>query len=145
MNATLMLGLALLVGAPIKDGPKKDEPTIVGEWVVESMVAEGMPAPKDELGIVFSFSKEGQLTVHENKGGKEEAGKYTIDLKKKPSEMDLIPPEKVKDKTILAIVKIEGDTLTICADRKGNRPTEFTSTPENKTMLLVLKRVKKEK
>jgi uncharacterized protein (TIGR03067 family) len=143
MNATLMLGIALLVGAPIKEADKKEELSVVGDWVAESATMAGMEEPKRDKTMLFTFTKEGKLIVNER--GRDEAGGYTIDTKKKPMEMDLIPPEKVKDQNLLAIFKLEKDTLTICASREGKRPTDFTSTAENKQMLVVLKKVKKEK
>lgn len=144
MNASLLLGLALVIGAPAKEPPKKEEPSIVGEWFAESAVMAGMPAPKAPDMMKFNFTKDGELIVREG-GNKDEAGKYTLDPKKKPMEMDLIPPARSKEMNILAIYKLEGDTLTICAARQGKRPTEFASTAENQCMLLVLKRAKKEK
>ena len=145
MNTSLVLSLALIVGAPAKEAPKKEEPSVVGEWVAESGVVAGEVMPKNEKLPTFIFTKDGKLTVVEgNKKDKDDTGGYKIDTTKKPAELDLIPPPAVKDRNILAIFKIEGDTLTICAKRDGTRPTEFVSTKENQAMLIVLKRVKKD-
>ena len=44
------------------------------------------------------------------------------------------------------IVKLSGDTLTICAGQKGRpHPKEFKSTKEDLTILQEFKRVKKDK
>ena len=49
-----------------------------------------------------------------------------------------------KDKTIKAIYKIDGDTMTICyALDAGDRPTKFESKPDTKQFLAVYKREKK--
>ena len=39
MSPSLLVGLALAVGAPAPKGPPKKDPPIVGEWVAQSAVA----------------------------------------------------------------------------------------------------------
>ncbi len=144
MNATLMLGLALVVSAPIKDPPKKDEPSIVGEWFAQSGVAAGVPLPPPKEALKFTFTKDGKLLIKE--GTKGDEGKYKSDATKKPAELDLIPPEDKPKPTLSAIYKLEDDKLIICMlrDGSGKRPTSFESTKDNGYMLLTFTRAKKE-
>jgi uncharacterized protein (TIGR03067 family) len=147
MYASVLIGLTVTVAAPApKEAPKK-EATIIGEWVGEKMVAGGQerPAPKD--GITFTFSADGKMTVKEAARGKSEDISYKIDAKKDPREIDMMPPEKGNAGTfpsITGIYKIEGDTLTICFSVAGTRPTAFASPAGTMTMLMTLKRLKKE-
>ena len=72
MFASLLVGLAVTVGAqdkkdpPAKDPPAKDAP-IVGEWVGEKAVAGGMERPVPAGGITFKFGADGSLSVTEGK------------------------------------------------------------------------------
>src|SRR5262245_51265617 len=101
MQTTLVLGLAVLLGAPgPKDAPKK-EPTIVGEWTGKSATTGGMALPVPQGGITFTFSVDGKVTIQEPGWGKAgEAGSYKIDAKAAPTEIDLIPPEARNEPTI---------------------------------------------
>src|SRR5689334_11317131 len=111
MNATLMLGLAMVVGAPIKDPPKKEEPSIIGEWFGQSGVAEGTPLPLPKEAMKFTVVKDGKLLVKE--GNKTDEGTYKIDTTKEPARLDLIPPEGKNKRMISAIYKNEDDELSI--------------------------------
>jgi uncharacterized protein (TIGR03067 family) len=143
MCASLLLGVILAVGGvDAKDPPKKDAPSIEGEWDGEKAVRGGMERPVPDGGIKVTFTKDGKLVVKE--GNKDpETGTYTIDAKKSPAEIDLTPPKE--DGTRKGIFKIEGDTLTIClADKDaGDRPSKFESPEGTNIMLITLKRVKK--
>jgi uncharacterized protein (TIGR03067 family) len=144
MNAVL-IGLALTLGAPgVKDTPKKDPASIVGEWVGEKAVSGGKEKPVPEGGISFTFTADGKLMVTEGKREKPDAGSYKIDSKKNPAEIDIMPPPDKKEPTIHGIYKIDGDTLTICIGHETDRPTKFESPEGAKTMLMILKRAKKQ-
>jgi len=142
MYASVLIGLAVSIAAPAPKEPPKKEATIVGEWVGEKMVAGGKdrPAPKGE--VTFTFSADGKMTIKEREKA-EEAG-YKIDAKKEPPEIDITPPEREKAGTFAGIYKIDGDTLTICFSIGGARPTAFASPEGTMTMLMTLKRAKKE-
>jgi len=148
MYSSLMLGLAITLGAPAtKDSPKKDPPTIVGEWVGEKAITGGKEKPVPEGGIDFTFTDDGKLTVREgtrNDAASFKTGSYKIDAKKNPAEIDIMPPPDKKEPTIQGIYKIEGDTLTLCIGHDTDRPTKFESPAGAKTMLMILKRAKKE-
>jgi uncharacterized protein (TIGR03067 family) len=148
MYTSLLTGLALLVAAPgPKDAPKK-EPTIVGEWVGEKAVSGGMELPVPKGGITITFTKDGVVAVVEGGRAKPDNGSYKVDPKKDPPEIDLIPPDNKKEPTVLGIYKLDGDTLTLCFDRGGggasDRPKKFESPAGSSTIVMTLKRGKKD-
>ena len=140
MSTQLLVGLALVVGAPaLKPTPKvPDPPSLVGEWVVESWIADGEPEPC--AGRTVTFSKGGAFVAHEN-GEHLGAGTFTCDPKSDPAEVDMAEggsPDPGK-----GIWKLEGDTLTLCmpADPKEPRPTAFAAPPGSERILVTFKRV----
>ena len=118
-----------------------DMKALVGRWTVT----------KAELGgeDVFNIAKDLKLEILE--GGKytsklgdgQEDGSLSLDPVTPPKRMDLKPISGPgKGKTIKAIYKLEGDTLTVCyAD--GPRPTKFATKSGTTELLMVYKREKK--
>ena len=148
MFPSLLVGLAVAIGAqekkdpPAKDPPAKDNP-IVGEWVGEKAVAGGMERPVPEGGITFKFGADGSLAVTEGKRDKADNGTYKTDPKKTPAEIDIVPPADKNEPTVEGIYKVDGDTLTLCFGRgKGARPTKFESPEGSQTIVITLKRKK---
>lgn len=148
MQASFAVGLALVLAAPgTKDAPKKDPPSLVGEWVGEQAVAGGMTLPVPDGGIVFTFAADGTLSVREGNRSKPDAGSYKADPKKDPSEIDLMPPPDKKEPMLQGIYKLDGDTLTLCFSRTGQgaeRPKKFESPEGSELIVMTLKRVKKD-
>ncbi len=144
MYPSLLLGVALAVAAPgVKDPPKKkDLPTIHGEWTVESITIGGMALPRQQAGgpEKFEFAPDGTMTVRMSAGGvpKNEVGRYTLDEKKSPPEIDLVPDVAGKEMTMLGIFKLDGDTLTLCVGEK--RPAQFETVAGELSILLTFKR-----
>lgn len=144
MYASALVGLAVLVAAPApKDTPKKD-PGIVGEWIAQEMVAGGLKVSMPAGNFTFQFAPDGKLIVKEPTKAKPEESTYSVDAKKTPNEIDLIPLPQEKTPTMPGIFKIEGDTLTICFTPMGERPKSFESKAGTVTMLLTFNRVKKD-
>jgi len=146
MYQSILVGLAVAVAAPApKEAPKK-EATIVGEWVGEKAVSGGKEMPVPPGGVSFGFNADGTLTIAEGGRGNAKTGSYKIDPKKNPPEIDLIPPADKKDETILGIYKLDGDTLTLCFQKggPGGRPTKFESPEGERTVVITMKRVKKD-
>ncbi|HEX3152579.1 MAG TPA: TIGR03067 domain-containing protein [Gemmataceae bacterium] len=147
MTTSLLVGLALIVGAPAPKDAKKDAPTVVGDWVSDSIIDRGDADPNPGK-LTLTMTADGKLTIKE---GKEEPEKlqYTVDSKKDPAEIDILEPvdnavgNGMKTHTIPGIYKLEGDTLIICISHKNDRPKTFTSTKADRTVLITLKRIKK--
>jgi len=143
MTPAVLFGLVLAVGAPGgNDAPKKEAPSVVGEWDGEKAVRGGMERPIPDGGVKVTFTADGKFLFKE--GSKEEGtGSYKVDATKTPGEIDITPPKE--DGPHIGIFKIDGDTLTICLAEKGStdRPTKFESPDGSNNMLVTLKRVKK--
>jgi len=142
----LLIGLAMLVAAPApKAPPKKDPPSLVGEWIPESVIHGGKPHP-NEPGTMITFTAEGKCLTKEGKDEKPDEMSYQINAKKDPPELDLIEPDGGMNpqKLMPGIYKIEGDTLTLCLSLNQKRPTEFASPAGSDVILITLKRAKKD-
>ena len=148
MFSSLTLALAFTVSAPaVKEPPKKEAPSIVGEWEGVEAVRGGQAAPVPAGGITMQFTADNKVIIGEGGRDKKEQGSYKVDSSKSPMEIDLIPPANIKDKSLLGILKFEEDKVIICFAGGGagaDRPTKFESTAGGKEMLMTLKR-KKEK
>jgi uncharacterized protein (TIGR03067 family) len=128
------------------DDAKKLLKELEGSYAPVSMTRSGEPAP-DEFLKTVSFSIKGDtITVSFKKGEKGEDKEATIvvDPAQKPIAIDMTPKEGPDaGKPMLGIIKVEKENLTICwADRSdsADRPKEFSSTKENKHLLIVMKK-----
>jgi uncharacterized protein (TIGR03067 family) len=143
---TTVLVLALTLGAPaLKD--KETTPSLVGEWVVESVTSNGASVSVTG-GMRYIFTPDGQWLIRREgmelilDGG---TRGYSVDPKPNTPTVDLITTRiKGPETRLFGIYKIEGDTLTICGTRTkgGDRPTKFESLEGSNTTLYVLKRPK---
>jgi uncharacterized protein (TIGR03067 family) len=137
----LLAGLACLVAAPAaKDPPKKEPPTLVGMWIGETGIKGGKPSPPEDASM--EFGKDGTLVFKEK--GREIAGSYKTDAKASPARLDFTLGAGGQNISLQGIYKIDGDTLTICFTFMGDRPTKFESPDGSMTMLITLKRPKKD-
>jgi len=86
--------------------------------------------------LTMSFKEEGKTD--------EKSATITVDASKKPIHIDLKPADgPKKDELVLGVLEVGEDTLKLCwNDGPKKRPTDATSTKENKNFLITLKRVK---
>jgi uncharacterized protein (TIGR03067 family) len=138
----LLLTLAMAIAAPMPKESK--EPTIVGEWTVETMAMGGKSEPA-KFPFKLVFAKDGTFVMDKGPKGPRDVSKYTHDPKKAPAELDVHPPKEFADAgKMLGIYKIEGDSLTIALGVLDERPTKFESPPKSLVTVFVCKRVKKD-
>ncbi|HEX3152577.1 MAG TPA: TIGR03067 domain-containing protein [Gemmataceae bacterium] len=142
MTSSLLIGLAVVVAAPApKEAPKKDMPTLVGVWNVESAI-KGGKADNSPPGGTVEFMPDGKMAIKEN--GKDINGTFTSDAKKEQPEIDLNLEAGGMTVKMLGIYKLDGDKLLICLNFMGDRPTKLESPDGALTVLLTLKRTKKD-
>jgi uncharacterized protein (TIGR03067 family) len=133
--------LALAVAAPaLKDKPKPAPPSIVGTWVVETMVVGGQPRVLGADREHWVFNADGSRTAGPG-DTVTRRGTYTIiDPKATPLALDLTAQPSALH---LCIFRIDGDTLTLNLGNVGDaRPTTFESPAGTKHVLRVFKRVR---
>lgn len=124
------------------DATEKDLKALVGKWKVEKAELGGNDAMALFKGLTLEISKDGKYTVV--LGDLKDSGKLVLDPSKIPAEMSITGIEGPnKDKTIKAIYKLDGDTVTICyALTGGDRPAKFEA-KEAQHFLAVYQREKK--
>jgi RNA polymerase sigma-70 factor (ECF subfamily) len=133
------LALADKPAAAGKDEAPKDEEKILGTWALVSIAEGGEKAPEAKIrGAQVTFTADGKMTVKQ--GEQEQEFTYKLSPAQKPKEFS---GTNAQGRTVLGIYKLDGDTLTVCYDRGGDRPAEFASNEGTKVVLEVLKRVKK--
>jgi uncharacterized protein (TIGR03067 family) len=138
----LFVGLALIAAAPApKPDSKKDPPTPIGVWSVESALKGGRKDTSPP-GSTMELTAEGKMVLHEN--GKDISGTYKTDPKKDPAELDLTLDAGGAMVTMQGIYRIEGETMMVCLTFMGDRPKTFDSPDQAPQVLLTLKRVKKD-
>jgi RNA polymerase sigma factor (sigma-70 family) len=118
----------------------KDEKKILGTWKLVSYEEGGQKAPKEKIeGARVIIAAGGKMTM-EHADGNVTRGTCKFDHTQKPRQFDFTNDKK---RTMPGIYKLDGDTLTVCYDRSGDRPTEFASKDGSTVVLQVLKREKK--
>lgn len=121
----------------------KKDPT-AGNWVIESVTRDG----KADAALKNGQRKhtDGTYTMARVTDSAKPfaTGTYTIDTTKSPITIDLKPKGGTYDgKTLLGIVKVDGDTLTIAFAEPGkDRPKAFESKEGSGVVLAVHKKAK---
>lgn len=141
MHPTTLLSLALALAASQPKTPPKDadQPSLLGEWSVETRVRGGMVNFLAKP-LVLDFTADGKVIFREY--GKEiGTSKFTADSSKTPAELNWTLADGELPRP--GIYRIEKDTLTFCVDHAGTRPTKFESPDGSQVGLWTLKRVKK--
>jgi uncharacterized protein (TIGR03067 family) len=144
-----LLALPLAVAAPLpKDPPKKEPPSLVGEWVLESRTTGGVVGPPFTLsgGLRYTFPADGECVVSPGPGVPPGRYSFAADPKADPPALALRRPGPRAEMAVDGIYKVEGDTMTLCWDHApgGARPKAFESPAGTQVRLYVFKRVKKE-
>jgi RNA polymerase sigma factor (sigma-70 family) len=121
-----------------KDEAPKDEEKILGTWALVSSEEGGQKAPEEVIKESRVIIAAGKMTS--KRGEEEKEFTYQLDPSRKPKEFSATNDQ---GRTLLGIYKLDGDTLTVCFDRGGERPTEFASKEGTTVVLEVLKREKK--
>ena len=144
--AAILLGASL--AAADDAAARKFLKELEGNYTPVSMTRGGESAP-DEFVKGISFAIKGDtLTVRfqSAKKAEDKAATLVVDPGQKPAAIDMTARDGDNaGKPILGIVKVERDTVTLCwADdaARADRPKEFSSTKENKNLLIVLRKAR---
>ncbi len=146
MRMLLLPAFLFAVLAPTATGDDKtdaDLKAMVGKWKIEKAELSGKDISDAIKEAKFEITAGGKYTLQI--GEEKDAGSFTIDPSKKPKEIDVKPTAgPLKDKTMKAIYKLDGDTMTVCYqhDADGKRPEKFESKDGTTHLLIVYKRMK---
>jgi uncharacterized protein (TIGR03067 family) len=137
VNAVTLLALALGPAAPALKEKAVPEPTLVGEWAVESVTVGGAPA---RLGSDrWVFRADGTMSIL-SQGKVLDSRDYAVGEKARVRALDLTE-RAGRGQTDPAVYRIEGDTLTLSVGHQaGGRPADLEPGP--KATVWVMKRVK---
>jgi uncharacterized protein (TIGR03067 family) len=144
-----VLALALLAACAVAfaaddDQAKKDLKALQGTWTYSKNVVNGKEASEDSLTDMTLTIKDNKWTVKKGDDVLLE-GTVKLDASKKPKAADwtITTEGALKDKTALAIYKIDKDTFEHCYGEE--RPGKFESKEDSKVTLQVFKREKAKK
>ncbi|HSQ55057.1 MAG TPA: TIGR03067 domain-containing protein [Gemmata sp.] len=130
-------------GAKPDDANAAELKALVGKWKVASAELGGKDITEHLKEMKFEIKAGGKYTAQV--GELKDDATFSVDLAKKPREMDVKPnggPQK--GKIVKAIYKLEGDTLIICYDHDHaeNRQSRFESKEGTTVLLITYKREK---
>jgi uncharacterized protein (TIGR03067 family) len=143
---TIATGLVVSVSSLCADdktpASQQPAPDVKGTWLPTDGVAAGQKLPDNVLSTTKLIMTPETYTVIV--GEQKEDGELKIDFAKKPATVDVRPTMGPnKGKMIPAIIEVTGDTMKVCYNTAGpDRPKDFTSTAENKFVLMTYKRQK---
>lgn len=142
--------LLLLVGAVAADEPPKKAPTaadvlrqLQGTWQIESWEDGGKALAEKELKLRTVFFGANILLIRRDEKVFRGGG-IRLDPAKAPATIDFIVREgDGKGEVMPGIYSLDGDTLKLCFDPKGNTtPKDFKPDPKDGFTLIVAKKPK---
>jgi uncharacterized protein (TIGR03067 family) len=141
-----LLSLSLFIAAFGICQAKDEKDATAGKWFIESVTRDGKEATA--LKGAIREHKDGSYKITPPKDSKAQpsGGTYTLDTSKTPVTIDMKAKGGTYDgKTLLGIVKVDGETMTICFAEPGkDRPTKFESTAGSGLVLAVHKQAKQD-
>jgi uncharacterized protein (TIGR03067 family) len=141
MQATLLLGAALTLGAPALKDKTPPAPSLVGEWVIEQATVGGQGPGVNPNPNRWVFRADGTHSILDSGGKSLSEGLYQAEPKAGSIDLDSsgMPPAV----PYLCIYKMDGDTLVLNVGwQKAPRPVAFESPMGSQCTLYVMKRVK---
>ncbi|MBA4188399.1 MAG: hypothetical protein C0467_10380 [Planctomycetaceae bacterium] len=150
MRAAIGMAVVFVAGLGFAAEDKK-EVKLEGTYLIVGIEAGGEKLPDEfvtkQPEAERTITIKGDKIIASKKDGKEDPATFKIDATKTPAEITITTKKPDKDETAYGIFKVEGDKLTICAiesEKATDRPKEFKTSKESKSLILILQR-KKEK
>jgi uncharacterized protein (TIGR03067 family) len=136
------LVLVLVISSVTWSGDAKDAGALQGTWLPSAAELGGKPFPDEVRKTIKLVIKGEKYTV--TVGDKVDQGTVKLNPSAKPKKMDITGTDGPnKDKTMLAIYEVNGDTLRVCYDLSGKSyPTEFKTKEGSQLFLVTYKREK---
>lgn len=129
----VLLSTLLVAAGPAESSLKSLE----GDWAVERMEQKGKKFPTD-LVLKVRLVVRGDIFTFVN-GQTEFTSRVTkFESTGEPRAIDLT--RDTDKQTVRGIYRLEGDTLTVCTNARGERPTSFAADPDSPNVLTVYKR-----
>jgi uncharacterized protein (TIGR03067 family) len=145
--AVLFAGVAL--AADEKEDAKFDAAKMEGTWTITAGMKNGEKAEVDKYKDAVEITKD-KITLKTPDGSF--VFKYTVDAKASPAsvELEIVEPDMFKGSKATGIVKLDGDTLTLCYPAMGgDKPKDFDAKKDSGnysfTMTKAAKEEKKDK
>jgi uncharacterized protein (TIGR03067 family) len=139
-----VLFLAPAASAQKPDAAAAELKALVGKYRVKKAELGGQDITEHMKEMKFEVTGPGTYVVRF--GEEKDEATFTVDVAKKPREMDIKSTGgPLKGKTVRIIYKVEGDLFTVCFDHEKpeTRPTKFETKDGTMQMLVVYERVKK--
>jgi uncharacterized protein (TIGR03067 family) len=142
--------ILIAAGAPVAaDEPSKEVKEelkhLQGTWMLVGRELDGKKTGEEDVkalegklvikGDRFTYTSRGDAT------GKRST--FRIDPTANPRRLEWTAPGEEKGEKILAIYKLEGDRLTVCAGGADKRPRDFTTKPGDLQVIVVYQRQQK--
>lgn len=134
---------ALAIPAMADEKSDAEFKALTGKWEIVKSELGGADITEHLKEMKFEIKGGGKYVAE--LGKEKDEGAFTIDLAKKPKEMDIKSTGGPnKGKLIKAIYKLDGDELVICYELGGDgeRPTKFETKPKSMQLLTTYKRKK---
>ena len=140
----LLIPLIPLIAGADKpsDAAKKDLERLQGDWKVVTAQRRGKDVPAEVAAMMAVTVKDNAITIGDGGVRDEKATLSNLDPSKSPASFAL-QPVRPGSESLPGIYKLDGDNLTLCWSKKGERPTEFVTKEGSDHLLLVLKRASK--
>ncbi len=121
---------------------KKDRQRIEGTWQVTALTINGNQAKAKDVQKLFVVNGNDGTWAIRSDGKVISKGTSTFDPTKKPKTIDFTPTEGGSTgEKFFGIYQLRKNTRKLCFAPAGkDRPTEFSSTAENKHFLVAFKR-----
>jgi len=126
---------------------KRDRKQITGKWQITALEKGGNKSKSEDLKKLTVVNQDDGTWSLRSEDKEISRGRSTLDPAKKPRSIDLVPTEGGgKGERLCGIYELNDITRKLCFAPAGkDRPTEFSTTPENQHILVSFRRVKDER